>query len=815
MQWNLILSFLKLSLHIFLFFYFPLAFSQNFTVSGTLVNESNEPIAYANVLLFKSVVEDLNISSGFDKPIGTTTDEKGYFKFDDLGGWGYALETSFIGYKTTRQQFQLSNDIELNLTLKETMENIGEVVITSKRPTLKKEVDRLIFNVADTALSEGTILDVLRSTPGVLILDNKISIKNTMPTVYINDRKVNLSFGELTQLLESSSANSIQKVEVITNPPAKYDAESGAVLNIVMLKNLVTGYRGNVFTNYTQGIFPRYNAGINQFYKTKKINVNVNYGFTRNKIDRNSEDQINYMDDNGVYERWNTKLDRNTWSKTHNLNFNFDFFINDKNTLSLSSNLLFLPYFKYLTRGKSMVFDEMNDLGYHFDSHNLSRDKKHNLGFDLDFVHHFNDKSKLSFNSHVTEYDYNRNQDVNSNYFDENDAFDFSTAFNTKNNQSTTIFTSQLDYELPMGEGASFSVGVKSSHIEVISDIIQFDVDTNTNEQSLNIENTNNYHYDESIFAGYVSFSKRWEKWNASAGVRVEQTSIKGISITTNDKNTQDYLELFPTFNLSYRLSEKTDVYANYKRSIGRPGYKNLNPFNFFLNDNTIVSGNPKLQPAFTGHMTIGTSISKFTFEVYHKEIKSNILELPLQNNEENVIVYSPANLKKTKEFGVDFITSFDMLKNWSVYFLTSFYNVQDESIIDEIPLKRSQWSNYSTLSNSFSFLKDKSLSANLSLIYSSKNQYGFRITERRLTSNLSIKKKVLKTKGVISLSVADLFDTQDYEITSKYANQDNFNLTDLDTRRIRLGFNYKFGNTNLKTNARTKSTNERDRLNN
>lgn len=760
------------------------------------------------------MVEDLSTSSGFEKPIGTMTDENGYFEFDDMGKWGYALEASFMGYETTRQQFQLSKNIELSITLKEATENIGEVVITAKRPTLTKEVDRLIFNVANTALSEGTILDVLRSTPGILILDNEISIKNTLPMVYINDRKVNLSPEEITQLLESSSANTIQKVEVITNPPAKYDAESGAVLNIVMLKNLVTGYRGNVFSNYTQGIFPRYNVGINQFYKTKKINVNVNYGFTKNKIDRNSEDLINYLDDDGVDERWDTRLDRNTWSETHNLNFNFDYSINDKNTLSLSSNVLFLPYFKYLTRGKSMIFDEMNVLESHFDSHNLSRDKKHNLGFDLDFVHRFNDKSKLSFNSHVTEYDYNRKQDVNSNYFDGNDIFDFSTAFHTKSNQRTTIFTSQVDYELPIDESFSFNTGMKSSRIDLKSDIVQFDVDMNTNEQTLNIDNTNNYHYEESIFAGYVSFAKRWEKWSASGGVRLENTNIEGESITTNERNTQDYLELFPTLNLSYKASDKIDVYANYKRSIDRPGYKKLNPFNFFLNDNTIVSGNPTLQPAFTRHMVIGTSISKFIFELYHKETKSNILELPLQDNNENVIVYSHTNLNKTKELGVDFITSFNMMKDWSVYFLTSFYNIQDEAIINGTQLKRDLWSNYSTLSNSFSFLKDKSLSANLSLIYSSKNQYGFRITESRLTSNLSIKKKILKTKGVISLSIADLFDTQDYKITSKYANQDNYNLTDLDTRRIRLGFNYKFGNTNLKTNQRTKSTNERERLN-
>ena len=115
------------------------------------------------------------------------------------------------------------------------------------------------------------MMEMLRSTPGVLVINNTIRVKNTTPIIYINDRKVHLSGDELAQLLEGSSANSIKSIEVITNPSSKYDAESGAVLNIIMDKNLTTGYRGNIFSNYTQGVFPRYNAGMTHFYKTEKI----------------------------------------------------------------------------------------------------------------------------------------------------------------------------------------------------------------------------------------------------------------------------------------------------------------------------------------------------------------------------------------------------------------------------------------------------------------------------------------------------------------------------------------------------------------
>lgn len=802
---------MKYSLYIFLLFWSTVIFAQDLTISGVLLDEQNRPIPYANILCFEVVNLEVNQLKGM------SSNDEGLYKFEGLKPGKYIIKASFLGYETGESTLELFKNTSLDpIILKATTENIGEVVITTKRPTLKKESDRLIFNIANTSLSEGSILEVLKRTPGVLIFDNEISVKNTTPTIYINNRKVNLSSSELTQLLENSSANSIQKIEVITNPSARYDADNGAVLNIVMLKNLITGYRGNVFANFRQGVFSRYNAGISQFYKTKKVSLNANYSASKNKINRNNEEKVNYLDaNNNINERWDSRLNRNTWSETHNLNFNFDYLINDKNTLSLSSNLLFLPYFKYLTNGESIIFDANDDINFRFDSHNLSRDKKHNLGFDLDFVHKLDSKSTLSINSHLTAYDYDRDQMVNSNYFDANNAFDFRTIFRTNSNQNTDIFTTQIDYDLSLENKASFSAGLKSSNIKTKSDIVQLDIDPNTGEQTLNVNNTNDYSYKESIFAGYISFDKRWEAWRFSAGLRAEHTHIEGKSVHTNEKNNQDYLELFPTLNISHQVSDQTTVYTNFKRSIGRPSYKSLNPFNFFLNDNTIVSGNPTLQPTFTNRVLIGTTVSDYNIELYYKDTKSNIFELPLQNNTDNIIIYSPINLNKTREFGLDFTTSFDLKENWSVYLYTSIYNIQDETVFNNNAIKADQWTNYTTLSNSLSFLKDKSLSLDFGLTYISKNQSGFRRVAPRLISDLSVKKKIFNKKGTLSLAVNDLFNMQDFEIISKYANQDNFNFRDLDNRYIRLGFSYKFGNTTLKTNQRTKSSSERNRLNN
>ena len=785
-------------------FSFSKAFAQEFSVSGILRDEANQSIPFANILITTEGSSDIIT--------GTSSDEKGNFILKNLQPNIYIIKVTFIGYEEYLIQFNVTKDVILEpIILITSAESLDEVELTVKTPTLKKEVDRLVFNVSNTALSEGNMLEVIRNTPGILVLDNSITIKNTSPTIYINNRKVHLSGEELAQLLEGSSANTIKSIEVITNPPAKYDAESGVVLNIIMSKNMITGYRGNIFANYTQGVFPRYNVGMTNFYKTDKINVFANYSYNQKKINRDTNEIIDYLDNGSLDEHWDSNTNRNTWSKTHNFNLNFDYFVNEASTLSFSTNILLLPYFKHLTKGFTTITDADNSLISNFDSNNLSFDKKHNLGFDLDFVHDFGNDSKIAFNTHFTTYDYNREQDVESNYFPQDDV-PFSTAFNTNANQNTSIFTSQIDYEIPINDLSSFSAGVKSSFIKTDSDIKQYDI---INDDIIfNPINSNVFNYEEQIFAGYVGYTKDYEAFSFSVGLRVEQTNIEGKSVDTNQSNKQDYFEWFPTLNFSHQVTENTNVYVNYKRSVERPNYQKLNPFRYFLNDYTVVTGNPNLQPSYTNHFVVGTSIKEiFTIEAYYKNNEAPFLELPIQDNENNLFIYAPVNLDKTIDFGLDLSVYFNIIESWSIYFVTSFYNEEEEAKFNGTVLKMNTWSNYTVFSNDFSFLEDKSLTANFTLTYVHENQQGFQIVDTRILTELSLKKSIFKKKGTLSLVISDLLNDHDYTILSKYLNQNNSRYFDQDTRYIKLGFSYKFGNTKLQTNKRTKEQNERERL--
>jgi outer membrane receptor protein involved in Fe transport len=781
-------------------------FSQEFSISGKVMDSNNTPVELANVVIF---TED---GTTFFK--GTSTDENGFFKLNNLLESTYLIKISFIGYEDFEQKIILSGHLDLKtIQLNETPESLGEVTVIAKKPTITRKPDRLIFNIENTALTEGSTLSVLKNTPGVIVSEGNINIKSAPATVFINNRRVQLTSDELMQLLESAPANSIKSVEVITNPPASYDADSGAVINIIMSKNLVTGYRGNAYTNYTQGVFPRYNVGTSHYFKNNKVNLNVNYNYTNQKINRDQDDVVNYLNpSNEVEEIWRSNVNRNTWSETHNLNLNFDYYIDDKNTLSLTSTGLYTPYFKYQIRNNTNITDANLNFLSRFTADNLSRDNKYNIGSDLIFRHDFDNSANLIFNAHYTTYDYKRDQDVLSNFFDQNNVFNDSSEFNTAANQVTEIITGKVDYSLPINETSSFEAGIKYSNVNTDSDITKLDIINGS--EVIDPNNSNAFIYDENVFAAYSNYSKSWEKWDINLGLRVEQTRIEGESVTLSEINTQDYLNWFPNVSISHQILENTSIYGSYKRSITRPSYTDLNPFTFFLNENTVVLGNPNLVPSYRDHYKIGTNfLEYFTVEAYYMNYDGDIVELPRQNNETNVISYTPTNLDKKVDFGFDFAFDYYPTNTWNLYFVTSFYNISEEANFGEGFVELDQWSNYSILQNSFSLLEDRSLNVNFTLTWVGKNLQQLQTVEDRLFSELSVSKTVLNKKGIISLSVEDLFNMQDSDLRLGYLNQSSSSFVDSDNRFIKLGFRYNFGNTKLNTNERTTSAEERQRL--
>ena len=265
---------------------------------------------------------------------------------------------------------------------------------------------------------------------------------------------------------------------------------------------------------------------------------------------------------------------------------------------------------------------------------------------------------------------------------------------------------------------------------------------------------------------------------------------------------------------MSHQASEDILIYGNYKRSITRPSYTDLNPFTLFLNENTIVLGNPNLIPTYRDYYNIGINfLEHFTVEAYYMNYDGDIVELPRQNNTTNIIAYTPINLDNKVDYGFDFAFEYSPSDRWFMYAATSFYNISEEADFGNGFVKQDQWSNYSLLQNSLSLLKDNSLNINLTLIWGGKNLQQFQTVENILATELSISKSICNKKGVISLAVNDIFNLQDFDTSIRYLNQSSTSFDNIDNRFIKLGFRYNFGNTKLSTNERTSEVEERDRI--
>ena len=222
------------------------------TIKGKLVTETNNPVAFANVILL-----DAQDSTSVYK--GTISEDSGEFLLEEIASNDYLLKVSFVGYEEYLQQISVNSDKKIRkITLKEGASNLDEVTINARKPKITRSIDRITFDVENSTLSRGNSWDILRQTPGVIMSQGQLQVRNSNVTVYINDRKVQLTESELQTLLQSYSAENIKSIEVITNPPARYEAEGGAILNINTTSAISPGYKGRVEGNYTQGIVPKY-----------------------------------------------------------------------------------------------------------------------------------------------------------------------------------------------------------------------------------------------------------------------------------------------------------------------------------------------------------------------------------------------------------------------------------------------------------------------------------------------------------------------------------------------------------------------------
>nr|WP_299071753.1 outer membrane beta-barrel family protein [uncultured Allomuricauda sp.] len=793
------------------FLTFTSATGQTFQIKGKVVDRGNKIIPYANILLLQA------IDSTFVQ--GTSADDSGYFVLSEVDPDLYLLQASFVGKGSEPRALDITSDISLGALIIPLEENnLDEVVVTSRRPTLKKLPDRLVFSVENTVISQGTSWDILRGTPGVIVNQEELLIRGESATVYLNDRKIQLSGQEVKDLLDGLSGTTIKSVEIIANPPARYEAEGGPILNIVTNKNIIPGYKGSINGTYTQAVFPKYSFGTSHYFKTNKLNIFANYSISPKKELRKTDKGINFIDDTDeVFSRWSTDYNQINRSLAQNANLIVDYDFNERNSLNLTSNMLFNPGQEQETVLNNEIRNAQSVLDSTFMTQNSTAFDNTNLAFDLTYVHKLKKPgARLSFNGHYTNYDGQSEQNLSSTYFDGGGSFLRDFGFDTDSQQDIQIFTGQADFSTPIGN-ASIETGMKVSSIasESTIDFLNFIGTDDAVDASL----SDNYVYDENVYAAYFSLVKNWEKWSIKLGLRGELTEAEGTSLTLNETNTQDFFEPFPSVYVLYSPSDKHSFAFDYGRNVDRPKYNDLNPFRYFFNENDFEEGNPTLFPSFSNNFNLNYTLnSEFFFDIYYRDNGRNIADLVFQNNDNQTLVELKQNVLESKSYGLDFTVSKGVLPSWFLYAYTSVFH--EEETFLAVESGNEQFTNeingvYGYLANYLTLSKDGTFTGELTMTYISKFLFGSYVSDEQLNLTLGLRKSLFKNRATISIAAEDILERYNPTYTSRYLNQDNFYRRRPETQFIRLGFTYNFGNFKLQDNERGIDKKERDRLQN
>ncbi|WP_217602232.1 outer membrane beta-barrel family protein [Chitinophaga sp. GbtcB8] len=677
--------------------------------------------------------------------------------------------------------------------------HLKAVEVTAKKPLLVQDIDKTVVNV-DAMISSATsnTLEVLEKTPGVLVDNNgQISLNGKGVLVLIDGRSTYLSAQDLSSYLRSIPGASLDKIELIDNPSAKYDASGGAVINIRLKKNRQNGVNGNFSTSYSQGVYDRQNTNLNINYKRGKLNFfgNFNYNHERYYSADDNNRQF-YTDDTQLTNSVLLQNRRQNSFRSTSLRVGMDHMVNKNTTWGFVFYGDLNPHKEWMSYRSSSL-----NPGHITDSTSQGfmqgQDRRKNGAANLNYQHKFNNEGReLSADLDYIRYQTPGTQHLQNNSYLPDGTLNDQSLFGYNLLPGINIYSFKADYTHPLKNKAGWEAGVKSSYVT-----------NDNNSQYLDLEGSypveddrrsNHFIYRENINAAYINARKSWRRIGVQAGLRIENTHLQGHQVantyTPDSSFTRTYTNLFPSVFVSYKLDSagNNTVTASINRRVSRPNYQLLNPFLFYQDNYTYTTGNPLLRAQYQ---------TQYALKYQHRQN----LGIGLQYGRFNDIIFqtteAAGNIFITRPgnvfFGYMILLSVNtQLKPttwWSLNANLQLAKLALKGTVGTENLRNGTSTGRLNVMNQFSF--QKGWSAELSGFYFGRDIQGQRTVDPRYRVAAAAQKKILKDKGSIRLSVEDIFHTwipKERVISIKQASVYHTNETD--TQRIGIAFTYRFG---------------------
>ncbi|MET4083975.1 hypothetical protein ABIB40_003948 [Pedobacter sp. UYP30] len=756
-------------------------------VSGSVLDEHRQPLAYTTVTLLTAVDSS--------SVLNALTDTDGKFTFNAVKLGTYKIRISAIGklpYITN--PFTVGGTIRVAIepiAMKASEETLKEVTITSTRPTIETKSDRLIFNVENSAMAAGNSLQLLRSAPFVRISsDNSVSLQGKRTMILIDSKPVpDIS---LENILQTMPAGNIQKIELITQPSAKYDASYGAVINIITKKSSLEGFTGNFSVDGSTGRYANGSTNLSATYKRGRLTFFANggiikgdnfFGITSTRF-QNPTEPTYFLSNNWM---------RLSYNNMYSLQASVEYQLAKDQTIGL-----FADANNYHFRGPWSSKNEFGRENSRLDSiliANATFNQKVS-STTINFNYHLfsdSDKHDLVILGTFTPWERNMFQQFPSALYNgSNELIKIPTLYQTRNKGKIDVYIAQGDYSLKINDNWKLETGLKYQETHSKTSVDYEDERSGQLQQVAEFSNQNTLQ--ESIGAAYGIVSKGWKNDKLQVGLRLEDTKADFAQTFL-----QHYTNIFPTFLYQHQLNNNIEVSASYKKTVSRAAYNELVPYSVFINQYTIEQGNPSLVPAFDNIYSLNANIHKVNLSVSYTKNKGLIGLFPLKQDVTTKVTYfTRQNLKSASDLSLYIFYPLRINDWWETINSGTplGYNKAEGLVLGQQYKLSALHSDFKTshifkLSEKFKFQVDayywtdyvQDLSQN--------------------SGNKNIDASILLTlwegKGQLRLGGNELiFKRNDYLVGRNYGTFRSAERVNTDSKRVYFGFTYKFGKSNV-----------------
>lgn len=792
MKRNLLIVFLTLT---------TLAASAQHLIKGKVIDENSQPVISASILLQQKS----------DKSILQTgiSDTTGIFLLSPKQTLRHQLVITAIGFDAVTVDLPdaLPGDTTLLIRLTSQGKDLKQVSIYARAPLIERKTDRILFNVENSlAAIGGDGVDALSKAPGVRVNDNGISIvgKNSI-RVMVNDRLIQLSGVDLVNYVKSIPSGNIKRIEIITNPSARYEADGNSgLINIVLKKNLAQGFNGIINTGAI--LASRFTTGLTGVFNYNLEKLHISSNLTGVYAEGESGAWTDFSTPASIWERQTGSLIK---GKGVRGDVRIDYDLNANTTAGL----------KYMDGSRNYKTDLMEKgmfytrPGNRLDSILLNKGKDElqlnmrNIEFYLDHKIDTTGK-KIEFASNYFKYGTGDDHIFQSaSYTPQNELLNNYQPIGTSDNENIEIFTNKLDLTLPY-KFASLELGAKISNIKSKNSLDY------TEGRVAGVFNNNLFGYIENTQSLYASADKDFGKWGIRLGLRMETTQTTGKSSAQTEPQKNNYTQLFPTFYLKHTLDKDHVLSFTYGRRINRPDYSLLNPARIYSAVNVYEEGNPFLKPSFSNNFELNYNYKDWlNTSVYSNFVSGGFSALNFFDAETNIQSQVQRNYANAVTMGLSETVTVNKVSWWESNNQFNIYLERSESngAIAEGTLK--QLSGYISTDNTFTLNSKKTLMANGTFWYQFPEVNNRLVSDAYYAADLSFRAMFMDRKLTIALNVSDVFKTSQQKYAGVVNGVTQFSTLYRDNRKARVTILYRFGNSKGNKAARQADDSEINRV--